>query len=214
MEIRSITSNLIGAGLTIEEKWPINDRQNITWAGQSDISIALKNIPYVDKYAELNKAGNYNFKMLDGALVQLMYRYDNRGRKLLSHRLAFYPSPVLERYDENPEDYEAKFFSGSEYHDLVELNTVSCPIRFDFSSDDKYFVDVNHPYCHAHFGEYENCRIPLGNPLSPSLYVNFILRNFYNYSIKRKGDIIKRNPFLYDSTITANEKKVLHFNVL
>lgn len=212
-EIVSITTKLIETGLTIDEKYPVISNHEITWTDQSDISVALKNVPYIEKYDELNKERNYNFKMLDGALVQIMYVFDRRGKEILSHRLAFYPSPILERFDENPEGYD-KFFGDSEFHDIVEFNVINCPVRFDFNSNSKYFIDVDHPYAHVHFGEIENCRIPLGSPLTPSAFINFILRNFYNYAIRVKGEIIKKNSFVHPTTITSNETKIVHFNLL
>src|SRR4051812_12317536 len=110
-EIMSITQKVIEEGLSIEEKPPHRSGNKIAWKDKSDISIALKNIPYADKYFTLNKDRNFNFKMIDGALLQFMYEFNNTGRKLISHRLAFFPAPHLERYDDKPEDYETIYFA-------------------------------------------------------------------------------------------------------
>jgi len=211
-EVVSITQTLIENGLSVQEKWPIREGNNVSWQDQSDISIALKNIPYSDKYLVLEKERNYNFKMLDGALLQFMYSFGNNGRTLLSHRLAFFPSPNIERYDDVPEDYETKYFGDSEFHDQFEKNIIAFPIRFDFNIDPKIFKEVTHPYSHVHFGEYEFCRIPVCSPVTPTRFINFILWNFYNYAIQTKGDIIPLNKSVFSNTIEQNEMKVFHFN--
>lgn len=213
LEIVSITQQIIGSGLSVQEKWPNRTGSKITWQNQSDISIALKNIPYRDKYDVLNIDRNYNFKMLDGALIQLMYEFNSSGREIKSHRLAFFPSPSLERYDDAPEAYEEFYFGESEFHDVIERNIISFPIRFDFNVDTAHFKEIEHPYSHATFGEYEFCRIPVCSPLTPSVFINFILRNFYNYAFRKKGVICEVTTFRFGKTIQAKEKNILHLSI-
>ena len=112
-EIRVITQHLTEEGLSIQESLPLRAGNKIIWLNATDISIALKNVPYKEKYDQFNVARNFNFKLLDGALVQLMYEFDGTGRKLHSHRLAFFPSPYLEKYDEQPEAFETDYFGES-----------------------------------------------------------------------------------------------------
>ena len=144
-EINSITQKVIEHGLSIDEKFPARNGNKVAWQEQSDISIALKNVPYVDKYNTLNEDRNFNFKMLDGALLQFMYEFNNTGRHLISHRLAFFPAPHLERYDDLPEEYETDYFNDSEFHDQLEKNIITSPIRFDYSTSDEMFVELDHP---------------------------------------------------------------------
>lgn len=213
-EIASITQEIIDKGLSIEEKWPDRNGSKISWQDQKDLSIALKNIPYPDKYDILKKDRNFNFKMIDGALIQMMYEFNNTGRELCSHRLAFFPSPNTERYDNAPNAYEEQYFGDSEFHDMIERNIVAFPIRFDYNNRDDMFVDVEHPYSHATFGEYEYCRIPVKSPLTPSTFAHFILRNFYNNAYRKKGVFCNISAHRFPHTcITNNEKAVLHFNI-
>jgi hypothetical protein len=212
-EIALITQKVIENGLSIQEKWPKRQGNKIAWQDQTDISIALKNIPYVDKYQALNIDRNYNFKMVDGALIQFMYEFDHSEKNLVSHRLAFFPSPHLERYDSIPEEYENVIFADSEFHDMFEKNIIAFPIRFDYNVNPKFFKEIEHPYSHVSFGEYEFCRIPVNAPLSPSIFINFILRNFYNYAIRMKGEIIPQSDIRFKNCITGNEKKIIHFNI-
>lgn len=186
-EIASITQKIIENGLSIDEKWPKRIGSKITWDDQRDLSIALKNVPYYDKYNILKIDRNFNFKMVDGALIQMMYEFDTLGRKLISHRLACFPSPTLERYDNTPEAYEEQYFGDSEFHDMIEHNIVTFPIRFDYNASKEIFCEIEHPYSHATLGEFDFCRIPVSSPLTPSIFINFILRHFYNYAFRTKG---------------------------
>lgn len=213
-EIASITQKIIENGLSIDEKWPNRAGSKISWQDQRDLSIALRNIPYSEKYNELKNDRNFNFKMVDGALIQMMYEYNPTGRTLISHRLAFFPSPNLERYDNAPEAYEEQYFGDSEFHDMIEKNVVAFPIRFDFNIDKALFTEIEHPYSHVTFGEYEYCRVPVNSPLTPSIFINFILRNFYNYAFRTKGIFCEISEFRFANTITDNESKVLHFNLI
>jgi hypothetical protein len=208
-EIQQITTRMIEVGLSIDEKWPSQKGSRISWEGQTDISSSLKNIPYEEKYKIVEKERNYNFRMIDGALVQFMYEFDATGKDLIAHRLAFFPSPHLERYDDLPERYEEDFSYDSEFHDMLEKNIVAFPVRFDFS---KHFVAVEHPYSHVTFGEYQFCRIPASSPVTPSLFINFLLRNFYNCAIRVKGDIFPQPAFRFPLTIVEVEQKIIHFN--
>ena len=44
--------------------------------------------------------------MPDGGIFQLMYKFDVRDRNLIMHRLAFYPSPSYEIYQNDAELYD------------------------------------------------------------------------------------------------------------
>ena len=212
-EIVSITQKVIENGLSIDERIPSRSGNKIAWQDQSDISVALKNVPYLDKYNILNSDRNFNFKMLDGALLQFMYEFNSTGRSLISHRLAFFPAPHLDRYDDLPEDHETKYFGDSEFHDQIEKHIVASPIRFDYNVSQKMFKEIEHPYSHTHFGQHEFCRIPLSAPITPSIFINFILRNFYNYAIRTKGNIIPITAHRFPETILSAEKQILHFSI-
>lgn len=213
-EIVSITQKIIENGLSIEEKWPKRAGSKISWNDQSDFSIALKNIPYSEKYNELKNDRNFNFKMIDGALIQMLYEYNPTGRNLISHRLAFFPSPTLERYDNAPEAYEEMYFGDSEFHDMIEKNVVAFPIRFEYNVDEEMFTEILHPLSHVTFGEFEYCRVPVNSPITPSIFMNFIITNFYNYAFRTKGVFCAISEFRYANTITNVEASLLHLNII
>jgi hypothetical protein len=168
------------------------------------MSITLKNVAYRDIYGELEQARCFNFKLLDGALVSLRYRF--RSRVICEHFLSYFPSPDLEHFQNEPELY----LDDEIYADVVAKNIVPFPIRFDFSSDATSFVDVHHPYSHLTLGQYKNCRIPVSSPVSPLAFGGFILRNFYNLAFRKYADEIPASALNFAKTITANEQKIPH----
>ena len=208
-QINSITSTLIEVGICASQNFPSNKNGNVSFKGKDKVSIALKNMPYIDLYAELLKAKCYNMKLLDGALIQLMYYF--KGNDLTSHRLSFLPSPYLEDYKNASEVYD----NDELYGDVVRENIVPCPIRFDFSNSDTSHRYIYHSKAHLTLGEFSYCRIPVSSPLLPVEFVSFIMRHFYfedrNELINRKIYAMPKTPFA--NSITESEKLTSHFRV-
>ncbi|MTJ18200.1 MULTISPECIES: DUF2290 domain-containing protein [unclassified Dolichospermum] len=209
-EIQTITTKLIQMSLSERQNFPScvsigKDSYEIAYSGMQDLSIALKNIEYKQIYQELDKGKNYNFKMVDGALIQLLYTY-NRS-ELVSHRLAFLPSPFLEDFQNNPEIYETEEI----YADIIARNILPVPIRFDYDPDNHQELD--HPKCHLTLGQFENCRIPVCSPISPNTFISFILRSFYNTAFRKFTSDYTFSSNLFNETITLKEKKVLHIAI-
>ncbi|MDM8548030.1 DUF2290 domain-containing protein [Candidatus Venteria ishoeyi] len=204
-QIQEITSKLIEVSLSVEQNFPSNQNGVISYSGINDISIAMKNLAYEEVYKKLEETKNYNIKMIDGALIQLLYKYKNK--ELISHRLAFFPSPNLESFQNEPELYE----NDELYTDILAKNIVTFPIRFDY--DPKNFKELEHPRTHVTFGQYKNCRIPVSNPLTPELFINFILRNFYNTAFIRYTDNFPVSHSYFNRTITDKEKGVFHLGI-
>ncbi len=204
-QVQEITSKLIRLNLSVEQNFPSHRDGNIAYSGINDISIAMKNIAYEDIYENLDKSKNYNIKMLDGALIQFLYSY--QSDILSSHRLAFFPSPSLESFQNEPNLYEEDEI----YADILAKNIVTFPIRFDY--DPSNFDELNHPKTHVTFGQYKNCRIPVTKPLTPELFMNFILRNFYNTAYQKHSEKISISNNSFEETITDREKGVFHLGI-
>lgn len=204
-QICKITAKLIEVNLSVGQNFPRNKNGVISYTGVHDISLAMKDLAYEDIYKKLEETKNYNIKMIDGALIQLLYDYQHG--ELISHRLAFFPSPSLESFQNEPELYE----DDEIYADILAKNIVTFPIRFDF--DPKNFKELEHPKTHVTFGQYKNCRIPVSNPLTPELFINFILRNFYNTAFTKHTDDFSVSPSSFNQTITGKEKGVLHLGI-
>ncbi|MDO4275582.1 MAG: DUF2290 domain-containing protein [Eubacteriales bacterium] len=173
-EVHNITQELIRCGLAEEYNFPVIRGTDIVWTKYCDISCYLKNMDYASIYAEIEKEHNYNIKLPDGGIIQLMYRFDFSGTHLLSHRLAFYPSPSYEIYQNNAQLYD----EDSIYGDILNKDVLPVVIRADYSRDEVK-SEIHHPYSHITLGGYKNCRIPADKPISPLCFVKFIMEHFY-----------------------------------
>lgn len=208
-EISSLTSTLIDISISSEQNFPSEVNNSIYVSGDFDHGISLRNIDYRHIYETLTQQRNFNCKLLDGALIQMMYFFDIHGN-LIKHRLCYFPSPKLLAYDEFKEIYEFDEL----YSDMIMKNILPVPIRFDFESDDKKFKDIYHPYCHLTLGQHKNCRIPISNPVTPYYFISFIIRNFYN-SVYEKflSSYSTVPPTNFQRFITRNEESILHLNI-
>jgi len=206
-QINEVTSNLIEVNLSEEQNFPAEKDGLIYISGNHDISISLRNISYADIYDILRDGKNYNVKLIDGALIQMMYSFDN-NENLKKYRLAFFPSPSLEEFQNNSELYEIDEI----YADIIHKNIITTPIRFDY--DPSNHEVIHHPCSHLTIGQYKNCRIPLYKPITPFIFIDFILRNFYNTArnkFSEKLSFDKTNNF--DYCIHDLEREILHLSI-
>ncbi len=179
----------------------------ITFDNAGHVPIALKDLPYNEIYKRLVDADAYNVKMLDGALIQMMYAFS--GGMLQSHRLAFFPAPHLEEYQNNPDVYR----DDEIYADVIARNIVPFPVRFDYNARDSLHQKLVHPKSHLTLGQYENCRIPVTAPMTPLWFIDFILRNFYNTADERYTDDLLAQSGAFAESILPVERGVVHMVV-
>lgn len=208
-EINKLTIALVGLSLSNEQNFPSthgmkNANFEITIKNATALTVALRNVSYVDIYNSLSDAGCFNMKLLDGALVCLRYRFE--AGEVIEHCLSYFPSPDLEHFQNDPDVY----LSDDIYADIVSRKIVPFPIRFDFNADDDRYVDADHPYSHLTLGQYENCRIPVCSPVSPLAFGDFILRNFYNTAFRKYSNEIPAPGFRFDRTISLHEQQIAH----
>ena len=105
---------------------------------------------------------------------------------LQRHRLAFFSSPHLDDFQNDPEVY----LDDELYADVVARSVVSFPLRFDYH--DRGDQELVHPKSHLTLGQYRNCRIPVSAPMSPFWFMDFVLRNFYHTAFLRYADRLPR----------------------
>jgi hypothetical protein len=210
-QIEKLTETLVRLSLCDHQNFPaMRNLQHgcceIGISSHPDLGYALKNISYQEIYAELVRTQTYNLKMLDGALVQMVYRF--RNDIIESHRLAFFPSPNLEEFQNNPDIY----LEDEIYADIIAKNIVPFPSRFDFDCNN--FTEFEHPKSHVTLGQYKNCRIPASSPLMPYHFIIFILRNFYNTAfLKYSNKINPVVPSLFTETITTSERELIYIQI-
>lgn len=206
-EIRSITALLISAGLADNQNFPVlrqlaNRKAEVTFDHNGSSSTVLKNIAYGDVYHELKRDQNFNISMADGALIQLQYIFENNS--VVQHRLAFFPSPDLLAFQNDPELYQDDMV----YAEVMEKNVVASPVRFDFDKD--AFLEIDHPMSHMTIGQYKNCRIPVRSAIGPFRFFEFILRSFYNTAFKEIGHKLKNMNIQHPKTVTPPEENLIH----
>lgn len=210
--IRNITSELIKVGLSEEQNYPTKRNvqgggTSIAYAGFKDISIALKNTSYEEIYNTLEANKQYNIKLIDGGLVQLLYFFEGRT-KLKKHNLAYFPSPSYEPFQNDPEMYlnDSVLFT-----DMIQKSILPVPVRFDYDPSPDAVIDVEHPSSHMTLGQYKKCRIPVSSPICPNNFIMFILRSFYNTAVL--GQNINFRTQSIPTTITQKETGCMHVTV-
>ncbi len=206
-QIKQLTVDVIEAGICDAQNFPSLTQSpgGISEIGISSVdnSIFLKNIPYSEMSSELLKRKHYNFKMIDGALISLLYRFQNND--IVAHRLSFFPAPNLEVFQNEPELY----LEDEIYLEFLDKRIVTVPLRFDFDSGDA-FVPVEHPKSHLTLGQYENCRIPVSSAVSPYQFMEFILRNFYHTAQNKSCIHLTKYTDKFEKSIVSEEEALVH----
>lgn len=210
-QINILTTDVISSGLCDAQNFPIlkeyhNGIKEVTINTKIN-SLCLKNITYNEMYNILVQERYYNLKMIDGALITFLYRFQNN--ELISHILSFFPSPNLEMFQNEPELYlQDELYL--ECYDNKRI--VNVPLRFDFDIGDS-FIPIKHPRSHLTIGQYKNCRIPVTSALSPYQFLDFIIRHFYHVAYIK--ELCKLTKFIYsfDKTIDEKEEKIIHISI-
>ena len=208
-QVNRLTADMIGLSLCDRQNFPTlrdvgQGYRKVDIGEDKNISLVLKNIHYYEIYTELDRTNMYNFRMLDGAIIQMMYCF--KDNSVETYRLAFFPSPSLEEFQNNPEVY----IDDEIYAEVVMKNIVPFPLRFDFDSRKGVATDVEHPASHLTLGQYKNCRIPVSAPITPYQFIDFILRNFYNTAFIKYSQNISYFRECFSDSITDTEKGLLH----
>ena len=208
-QIRHIGQSLFRNNFLVDSNATSSDKDTIVWDGFDGISDFLKNASYIDIYDYCVRERAFNFKLIDGGLIQLMYQF--RGNDILMHRLAYYPSPYTERYLDNPEEFEEVHFGRELSTDALRDTSMVIPIRFDFDRDKKKYVEHYHCQSHLTLGNHKDCRIPVSQPVSP---FQFILKNFYQEKFKKDFGHKSFNCDLrFDNLLSDEEKSFIHVSL-
>ena len=207
-DIDGLISELIGKGVCDDSNFSAirtsGSKADVTFSGSEHVSIALGDIEYAEIYRELADKRSYNMRLVDGALLQMMYRVE--GDELLQHRLAFYPSPSLLPFQDDPDAY----MRDELFIEIVQRRIVPFPMRFDFDAREGVYIDVAHPKSHLTLGDVKGCRIPVSAPLTPRWFVEFILRNFYQTETHDFIGGLPQHKIKFHMSITRNEVGLMH----
>lgn len=207
-DIDRLISELIGKGVCDDSNFSairtFGSNADVTFSGSEHVSIALGDIEYDEIYRELADKRSYNMRLVDGALLQMMYRVE--GDQLLQHRLAFYPSPSLLPFQDDPDAY----MRDELFIEIVQRRIVPFPMRFDFDAREGVYIDVAHPKSHLTLGDVKGCRIPVSAPLTPRWFVEFVLRNFYQTDTHDFIGGLPQHKIKFPMSITRNEVGLMH----
>ena len=198
--------------MAIQARYPVrfgpSDQEGgLTFPGAQQITIALRNVPYREIYEHLESHEAFNIQMPDGALIQLMYEFS--ANDLRRHRLAYFPDPNPGERGSGSDDYEA--FDPRMFERLG--NIVPFPIRFDFDAALDVHANVAHPKSHMTLGQFERSRIPVSSPLTPSWFIDFILRNFYDSDTECFSDKLPTFRETFEECITNEEQQAIHVRI-
>ncbi len=205
-QLTQLTEALIKSGMCDAQNFPSIAKcaNNITEIGISgkDYSVFLKSVSYSEMYQAALEKRLYNIKMIDGAILTLLYRFS--GNQIITHRLSYFPAPDLIAFQNEPELYE----DDEIYADILDCRIVTVPIRFDFDTEASRLL--SHPVSHLTLGQYKNCRIPVSSALTPYQFILFIVENFYHSSISQIQLPSFKDKF--DESIFPEERELLHVN--
>lgn len=202
---------LIETGLCEDQNFPsirqLGSNWEVTFSGAEHVSIGMGDTEYENVYRELAERRSYNMRLADGGLLQLMYRFD--ANHLLQHRLAFYPSPSLRPFPEEPDAY----MYDELFIDIIRRHIVPFPLRFDFDDREEIHVDITQPKSHLTLGDIRGCRIPVAGPLTPRWFIEFIVRNFYQDEQYNFAARLPIHRTRFRSSITERERGLIHVQV-
>lgn len=211
-EINRLVGDLVELGLAQDQNYVFERRLSstsveVTFRQAQSLSIALRNRSYSEIYDTLAGERALVAKFPDGALIQMQYLFEQDT--LERHRLAFFPSPHLEEFQNNPDVY----LEDAVYADVISKSIVPFPLRFDFDTRDGVWEKLRHPKSHLSLGQYSNCRIPASSPLSPAQFLDFVLRNFYNTAFSQYADKLSKSAWCFEKTIFDVEEDVVHLKI-
>lgn len=211
-EISDLTTYLLEVSLSNDQNYPYRvngpgNKVSIQYSTSLSRSAVLKDRPYSDLYIELLRGRAFNVLMLDGAMLQLFYEFQEK--KLVRSRLAFFPSPDLLQFQNSPEEYLEDFL----YADIVDQRIVTVPLRFDYDDRPGVAQPGDHPRSHLTLGQYSGCRIATTAPITPHLFVEFVLRCFYNTPAREVSAALPRQVNPWARSITEAELSVVHIGV-
>ena len=182
-------------------------RFSVGYSNSGNVSHMLKNIPYPDMYDQLRSQRTYNFRMLDGALIQMNYMFADKN--LLSHRLAFLPAPHMLQYDDNSEMYDRD----DRFGHIVDKSQIAVPLRFDYDARINVSENLTHPVSHLTLGQYQFCRIPVTAGVAPRMFIEFILTSFYKVKHLSLDKDLLKSSLRFPASIKDSELGVLHIGI-
>ena len=105
-QINRLIAHLVEVGLADDQRFAFRRNKEvveITFDSAELITRALKGISHAVVYENFVRDRVFNAKLLDGALIQMMYMFSDNV--LIQHRLAFLSAPHLNRFADDEDAY-------------------------------------------------------------------------------------------------------------
>lgn len=184
MKKRLLEANLLEDwNPSVVEKTYDRGVRRVTWATSGVrpelIDVSLSN---VREYLQFHDGRHYQFKLIDGSLIQITYDVHESSSEVRQSRLVWYPCPVLFR----PEEVQEFSLSELILTSPNEILNLQAPMRIDYAPTQ---VADNHSTTHLHLGR-EEFRLPVQRPLEPNRFLRLIIRTAYP-TIWKTTDIFK-----------------------
>lgn len=149
------------------------------------------------EYSNFVLARNFSLMLPDGSFI--LYSFDFQSDVLSGHSLLFYPAPAIF----HPDDLdEFELLDLVEYccGDIEKIRLRS-PLRFDYDPANQ---KPDHSAVHLHFNS-AACRLPVHQPLSPSVFTSFLLKHFYPEIWEQHAYFQQPLSLALSTTLTAEE---------
>lgn len=243
-EISRVTYGLAEAGYLLgfnatKVREKAGFREAIWATGPPEAAGKLVGTPHtVREYLDALQSGQYTMLFLDGAFLQLRYRFVRR--RMIQHSLCYYPCPIsleaaIERLDarevSESDDTDTdrgpapdvksyldeRVDEGFDLATIIELGLLDDdllrlrgPIRFDY---DLRAAADDHPGSHVHLSS-GSCRLPVFGALSPGAFLKFVVREYYP-EIWASASIVRDMPVQrIDESIEDVHRRRLHVQLL
>ena len=92
---------------------------------------------------------------------------------------------------------------------IIGRRLAPLPLRIDYNANSRE-LPFAHPKCHMTLGQYRGCRIPVAAPLTPHLFMDFVLRNFYDDDGHGYADGLRKSEHRFRPSIRPEEQRVVH----
>ena len=220
-ELHEITGALLEGGLVDDQNYVYRKTTGNKGDGTQAVALeadywadpdvnVMASVSYGELHAHLSDRRAYDLRFLDGALVQVRFEFmPGKGGVLRRSRLAYLPAPDLTPFQQDPGIYLDDELFGH----VVDGRAVTTPFRFDYDTRADAVVDMHHPMAHVTLGQYPHCRIAAAGPITPYYFIEFVVRSFYRTKTALPTDNLPGPRVTPPSTITVNEKALVHFGV-
>lgn len=175
-------------------------KKRVTWATVGTrVELSRFKDSTVEEYLLFYTGRHFNFRLVDGALIQISYDL-TRYNDVEGCRLVWFPCPI---------DFDGEDLEFSDIEELIlttPRKNIGCrsPIRIDYAPT---MVADGHPSAHLHLG-FEDFRLPVQRPIEPRRFIRFLIRNRYNSLWRNNADGFSCEDWGAADKLTPEDKSV------